>query len=134
MANTHADYKVIFGTISHARLHAELCQRFAIQWHQLSDSPILLVPLVYNIGNTVFFFLCVCRPRARFQRAVSRMRRSDWTLTGNRPMNKLSTCKDFVDEFKLKLEHLCFVSKSCLTFELEYIYLLHVFVIVVVLL
>ena len=46
---------------------------------------------------------------------------TDWTLNGDRPMNDPFTCKGFVDVPQSKLENLCIVLKSCLTFELEYV-------------
>ena len=46
------------------------------------------------------------------------MRRTDWTVNGDRLIIELSTYGDVVDVFKLKLEHLCVV-KSCVTLELE---------------
>ena len=46
------------------------------------------------------------------------MRRTDWTVNGDRLIIELSTYGDVVDVSKLKLEHLCVV-KSCVTLELE---------------
>ena len=96
----------------------ELCQHFAIWWHQFSGSSNLFVSLPWNISKTGKFYT----HHARLPSVLwffSHMHRPDWKLTGEKPINKSSICKYFVDISRLSLEHMSIVLKSYWTFELE---------------
>ena len=102
-----ADCKLISVTIS--ELDVELCQHFASRWHQFSDFWNLFVSLLCNISKTGKFYTHHARCRVF---SCSRMRRTDWKLTGDRPVNKASTCKYFVNISWLNHEHLCIIFKQ----------------------
>ena len=88
------------------QLHTEPYQLFARRWHHCSSSLCLPVSLLRSMSKTDHSHTHrACFPRVVC--AVSRTRRIDWKLKGNRSMNEPSACKDFMDISKLKLEHLC---------------------------